>query len=44
MSAVLPPISVEYDLPQASGVCSTKYAWAKVPVEPTPDERLALKA
>ena len=44
MSAVLPSISVEYDMPQAGGVCSTKYAWAKVPAEPTPDERSALKA
>ena len=43
MSAVLPPIAVEYDMPQAGGVCSTKYAWAKVPTEPTPAERSALK-
>lgn len=36
MSAV---IDVEYEQPS----CSTKHAWARVPVEPSPDERVALK-
>ena len=32
-------IDVEYEQP----ACSTKHAWARVPVEPTPTERTALK-
>ena len=41
-------IAVDYDQPDTSdaavaGVCSTRHAWARVPVEPTPSERLALK-
>ena len=32
-------IDVEYEQP----ACSTKHAWARVPVEPSPDERIALK-
>ncbi|MBC7917310.1 MAG: quinolinate synthase NadA [Rhodoferax sp.] len=32
-------IDVEYEQP----ACSTKHAWARVPVEPTPSERTALK-
>lgn len=46
MSANIPSVAVEYDMPdaQAGGVCSTKYAWAKVPPELTASERDALKA
>ena len=41
-------IAVDYDQPDTSdaavaGVCSTRHAWARVPVEPTPSERAALK-
>ena len=41
-------IAVDYDQPDTSdaavaGVCSTRHAWARVPVEPTSDERAALK-
>lgn len=39
---------VEYEQPQQdamhnAGVCATKHAWARVPVEPSPPERAALK-
>jgi len=39
---------VEYEQPQQdaehnAGVCATKHAWARVPPEPTPTERAALK-
>ena len=35
---------VEYELPQAEGsVCATRHAWARVPAEPAPAERAALK-
>ncbi len=33
-------IDVEFEQP----ACSTRYAWARVPAEPGPDERVALKA
>ena len=33
----------ETDLPGVAGVCSTRHAWARVPVEPPPAERVALK-
>ena len=38
-------IDVEYEQPleAAGSVCSTRHAWARVPPEPAPDERLALK-
>ncbi len=41
-------IAVDYDQPDTSdaavaGVCSTRHAWARVPVEPTQTERTALK-
>ena len=41
-------IAVDYDQPDTSdasvaGVCSTRHAWARVPVEPTQAERAALK-
>ncbi|QHI99637.1 quinolinate synthase NadA [Xylophilus rhododendri] len=43
MSAV---IEVEYEQPQdrPGPACETKHAWARVPPEPSPDERQALKA
>ena len=42
----MPSVAVEYDMPdaQAGGVCSTQYAWAKVPPELSRAERDALKA
>lgn len=41
-------IDVEYELPEtvaaeATGACSTLHAWARVPDEPSPTERAALK-
>ena len=33
-------IAVDFEQP----ACSTRHAWARVPVEPAPEERLALKA
>jgi quinolinate synthase len=41
-------IAVDYDQPDTSdaavaGVCNTRHAWARVPVEPTQTERAALK-
>ena len=41
-------IAVDYEQPDTSanaeaGVCSTRHAWARVPVEPTQTERAALK-
>jgi quinolinate synthase len=46
MSAVIDIKPVEFDLPDASagGACSTQYAWARVPKEPSQSERAALKA
>ncbi len=46
MSGLSGVFQVDYDQPdKASGsVCSTQHAWARVPVEPTPAERDALKA
>ena len=43
-----PVIDVEYEQPQQEvdprgGTCATKHAWARVPVEPGPAERAALK-
>ena len=48
MSSVLSRISVDYEQPEVaasgeSGVCSTRHAWARVPVEPSQTERAALK-
>ena len=34
---------VEYEQPEGSAVCSTKYAWARVPPELSQDERAATK-
>ena len=39
-------MDVEYDQPQEAStgsVCATQHAWARVPVEPGPAERAALK-
>lgn len=41
-------ISVDYDQPEAGAaenraICSTRHAWVRVPVEPTPSERTRLK-
>ena len=41
-------IAVDYEQPETgkagdAGVCSTRHAWARVPVEPTQPERAALK-
>ncbi len=45
VNTTIPSVAVEYDMPdaQAGGVCSTKYAWAKVPAELSNTERDALK-
>ena len=46
MAAVIPIKQVEYEQPlpgQSGAACDTKYAWARVPVEPGPAERTALK-
>ncbi|MDR3452932.1 MAG: quinolinate synthase NadA [Rhodoferax sp.] len=39
MSAVVPIIDVEYEQP----ACDTRHAWARVPTEPLPAQRAALK-
>ena len=44
MSAVIPILDVEYEHPLPGNTCDTKHAWARVPVEPAPAERAALKA
>ena len=44
MSAHTPVIDVEYEQPAEGAVCSTRHAWARVPPEPSPTEREALKA
>ena len=48
MSSVLTRINVDYEQPEVaasgeSGVCATRHAWARVPVEPSQAERAALK-
>jgi len=48
MSSVLSRINVDYEQPEVaasgeSGVCATRHAWARVPVEPSQTERAALK-
>lgn len=43
MNAVLTRISVDYEQPEVAGVCATRHAWARVPVEPSQTERAALK-
>ena len=39
LNDVIDVIQVDYEQP----ACSTKHAWARVPVEPTPSQRVALK-
>jgi quinolinate synthase len=43
MSAVIPIFDVEYEHPLPGNTCDTKHAWARVPVEPSAEERAALK-
>ena len=43
MSAVIPIFDVEYEQP-VGNACDTRHAWARIPQEPTPDERTELKA
>ena len=46
-TAFTPLIDVEYEQPDSATTgtaCSTRHAWARVPPEPSPDERTALKA
>ena len=43
MSVSVIEVAYEQPLEQAGGACSTRHAWARVPAEPSPDERLALK-
>ena len=48
MNIVKTMMDVEYEQPQqhaaaSASVCATKHAWARVPVEPGPAERAALK-
>ena len=42
MSAVIPIFDVEYEQPSGA-TCDTRFAWARVPVEPSADERAQLK-
>ncbi len=42
MPAVIPVVDVEYEQP-AGPTCDARHAWARVPPEPPPAERLALK-
>ncbi|MBE7941397.1 MULTISPECIES: quinolinate synthase NadA [Ramlibacter] len=45
MSAVIPVVKdVEFDHPVEGSACETRHAWARVPPEPAPAERAALKA
>ncbi|MDB5753392.1 MAG: nadA [Ramlibacter sp.] len=43
MSAVIPIKQVEYEHPLPGSTCDTRFAWARVPVEPTAHERQELK-
>ena len=43
MAAVIPLKEVEYEHPLPGNACDTRHAWARVPVEPSPAERTALK-
>lgn len=43
MSAVIPIKDVEYEHPLPGSACDTRHAWARVPLEPSPEERIALK-
>ncbi|MEY4651945.1 MAG: putative quinolinate synthetase [Pseudomonadota bacterium] len=42
MPAVIPVVDVEYEQPSGAR-CDTRHAWARVPPEPSPTERTALK-
>ncbi len=37
-------ISVDYEQPVFAAACDTRHAWARVPAEPSPEEREALKS
>ncbi|HMA08665.1 MAG TPA: quinolinate synthase NadA, partial [Ramlibacter sp.] len=43
MSAVIPIVDVEYEQPLPGNACDTRHAWARVPAEPSPQERRELK-
>jgi quinolinate synthase len=43
MSAVIPVVDVEYEHPLPGNACDTRHAWARIPAEPGPEERAALK-
>jgi quinolinate synthase len=43
MSAVIPIFDVEYEHPLPGDSCDTRHAWARIPPEPSQDERAALK-
>ncbi|MES2188412.1 MAG: quinolinate synthase NadA [Pseudomonadota bacterium] len=43
MAATVFDVEYEQPLESAGAACSTRHAWARVPPEPAPDERLALK-
>ena len=43
MSVVIPIKDVEYEHPLPGNTCDTRHAWARVPAEPSPAERTALK-
>jgi len=45
MTAALSRINIDYEQPSTpgAGACSTRRAWARVPVEPSQNERAALK-
>ena len=43
MSAVIPIREVEYEQPLSGTTCDTRHAWARVPPEPSPEERVQLK-
>ena len=47
MQSTLSRIAVDYEQPLTAapgGACATRHAWARVPAEPSPAERAALKA
>ncbi|MDB5899229.1 MAG: nadA [Ramlibacter sp.] len=43
MSVVIPIKDIEYEHPLPGNTCDTQFAWARVPVEPSADERIELK-
>jgi len=42
MPAVIPVVDVDYEQPSGA-TCDTRHAWARVPPEPSPQERVVLK-